>query len=107
MDINSLHEFLALTLLNRNDNFKNSYALNRALEWKFQVFPVEKLKNEMVEKGLITRKETGIMYLYDITELGKTYMKNNFAEGKRLLFESFPNAFEFLDSLFEDYELPA
>ncbi|WP_316786027.1 hypothetical protein [Pedobacter frigiditerrae] len=107
MDINSLHEFITLILLNRNDNFKNSYSLNRVLEWKFQVFPVEKLKKEMMEKGLMNRQETGIMYLYDITELGKTYIKNNFEEGKRLLFESFPDAFEFLNSLFEDYELPA
>lgn len=54
----------------------------------------------------MNRQETGIMYLYDITELGKTYIKNNFEERKRLMFESFPEAFEFLDSLFEDYELP-
>jgi predicted transcriptional regulator len=100
MQHRGLEKFIAIILLDKNENFKNYYSFNRVLEWKFKVFPILEFKQELIHEGLIFRESEGV---YNITSLGKEFVKDKFDEYKILAFETFDKETEFLNSLFEGY----
>ena len=52
-----LIKFIALILLDKNDNFKNYYSFNRVIEWGFKVFPITEFSKKLIDEGLIELKQ--------------------------------------------------
>ncbi len=95
-----LIKFIALILLDKNDNFKNYYSFNRVMEWRFKVFPITEFRQKLIDEGLIEFENDGI---YRITSFGEKHLKDNFEECKKMVFETFVDEAQFLHALFEGY----
>jgi hypothetical protein len=102
----NLDEFIVLLLLEKNDNFRDSYSLNRILSWQFGILPVIELKEKMMKSDLIYEDSSDGLLKYYSTIQGREYMRDNLENGKLILFEIFSNKQEFLNALFDGFVCP-
>ena len=101
-----LEMFIVLMLLEKNDNFRNSYSLTRVLHWQFGMLSDIEIRKRMVEDGLITRDHGNEKYMWKITFEGRKYLAKYFEKGRTIVFHSFPEKKEFLDVLFNGFVCP-
>ena len=70
-------EFLiALLLVRRTDNFRNSYELSKVMAWKFGIIEFNKIMTELINDTLVTVEIRNLVSHYEITELGILYIEN-------------------------------
>ena len=93
-------EFLiALLLVRRTDNFRNSYELSKVMAWKFGIIEFNKIMNELINDTLVTVEIRNLVSHYEITELGILYIENSSKDFEKSLIAEYPDEKDFIKNL--------
>jgi predicted transcriptional regulator len=95
----NINKLIALFLIEKYENFRSFYRLQKPLSRKFNVFPVGELLRELAAESKITTRVIDGMSYYEITEEGVRYLNHYTNEMFDALDESFPHEKEFIDAL--------
>ena len=93
-------EFLiALLLVRRTDNFRNSYELSKVMAWKFGIIEFNKIMTELINDTLVTVEIRNLVSHYEITELGILYIENYSKDFEKSLIAEYPYEKDFIKNL--------
>ena len=103
-EVNNRRMVLALLLIYKGDPLNNSYKLVRIFEHKFRTNPIYILK-ELREKNCVEYELVNGVHFYNITDLGKKFIKQEYAISLEQLLKEHPNESEIIKSLFHSFDI--
>ncbi len=103
MEIEKNKLALALLLIYKDDPLNNSYKLVRIFEHKFRINPIYILK-ELREKMYVEYDLVNGVHFYRITDLGKEFIKQEYAISLEKLLKEYSNESEIITSLFQSFD---
>lgn len=99
MKLFDLNNFIALVLISKIEEFRDSYSLSKVLAWKFDIITVLEITNKLEEDKLISRKAERGISKYEITKKGEEFIELNMIKGKSLMLEKYKTEQSFITSL--------
>ena len=98
----NLEFLITLLLINRVENFRNSYTLTKVLAWKFKIIEFVELISSLQKENLIRVDSLKGSNNYEITDDGRLYLERYFEGIKPTILEKYSEEKEFINSLFSD-----
>ena len=101
MSIN-INYLIALLLIDKVKNFRNSYTLTKVLARKFDIIEFVELMDALTKQGMIKVEVIAGIKNYEITDAGRLFINKNLETIKPIILKKYLNEKEFISSLLDE-----